>query len=71
VRKLVADGRDFESLTLAEWRGASDLFNEDILARVTAQVSVGAKTTPQSTAPGAVADRLRDVRQWVSAVTPA
>ena len=27
VRKLVAEGRDFESLSLAEWRAASDLFD--------------------------------------------
>jgi argininosuccinate lyase len=65
VRKLVANGRDFASLSLADWRAASDLFNEDIITRITPQVSVAAKTTPQSTAPGAVSARLRDVRHWV------
>ena len=53
VRKLVADGRDFESLSVAEWRAASDHFEPDVVARVTPGVSVAAKRTPQSTAPGA------------------
>ena len=35
VRKLVAEGRDFESLALDEWRAASDLFDADIVDRVT------------------------------------
>ena len=69
VRKLVADGRDFESLSLEEWRSASDLFEADVMARVTPGVSVAAKTTPQSTAPGAVRARLDDVRQWVARAT--
>ncbi len=35
VRKLVAEGREFGSLTLDEWREASDLFGADIVDRVT------------------------------------
>ncbi len=54
VRKLVAEERDFESLSLAEWRAASDLFDADIVGRVTPRASVAAKRTPQSTAPAAV-----------------
>ena len=65
VRQLVADKRDFASLTLAEWRAASDLFEPDIAARITARQSVAAKRTPQSTEPGAVALRLADVRRWL------
>ena len=65
VRKLVADGRDFASLSPAEWRGASEHFGDDVVERVTAGVSVAAKRTPQSTAPGAVAARLADVRHWL------
>jgi len=65
VRQLVTDKRDFESLTLAEWRAASDLFEPDITARITARQSVAAKRTPQSTEPGAVAARLADVRRWL------
>jgi len=45
------------------------LFGDDIAAHVTAQASVAAKRTPQSTAPTAVATALDDVRSWLSRVT--
>ena len=42
VRKLVAEQRDFESLSLDEWRAASELFEPDVVARVTpARVGAG------------------------------
>ncbi len=65
VRRLVAEGRDFESLSVEEWRAASDKFDADVVARVTPGVSVAAKRTPQSTAPDAVAARLAGLRQWL------
>jgi argininosuccinate lyase len=65
VRKLLAEQRDFETLTLAEWRAASELCEPDVLARITPAVSVQAKRTPQSTAPGAVRDQLAVVRAWL------
>ena len=65
ARKLVAERRDFESLSLAEWRGASDRFEPDIVDRVTPGASVAAKRTPQSTAPAAVDARLAEVRRWL------
>src|SRR5471032_198143 len=65
VRRLIAERRDFESLSLADWRAASDLFEADVVARVTPAVSVAAKRTPQSTAPDAVAARLAEVRAWL------
>ena len=40
VRKLVAEQRDFESLSLEEWRAASDLFEADVVARITPAASV-------------------------------
>ena len=66
VRKLVKERREFESLSLEEWRAASDHFEADIVARVTAQMSVGAKRTPQSTAPEAVGAALLDVEAWLT-----
>src|SRR5213594_4111391 len=42
VRKLIADGRDFESLSLEEWRAASERFEADVVTRVTPRVSVAA-----------------------------
>jgi argininosuccinate lyase len=65
VRKLVAESRDFESLSVAEWRAASDHFEPDVVARVTPSVSVAGKRTPQSTAPGAVHVKLAEVREWL------
>jgi argininosuccinate lyase len=65
VRRLIAERRDFESLSLDDWRASSDLFEADVIARITPAVSVAAKRTPQSTAPDAVAARLADVRVWL------
>ncbi len=69
VRKLLAEGREFDSLSLQEWRAASDLFGDDIARHITAQASVAAKRTPQSTAPSAVAASLADVQAWLSRAT--
>lgn len=68
VRKLVAEGRGFESLSPEEWRAASDRFGPEIVARITPRASVEAKRTPQSTAPDAVARRLAEVRAWLTVV---
>jgi argininosuccinate lyase len=65
VRRLHAEGRGFESMSLEEWRTASDLFGPDVAARVTARASVAAKRTPQSTAPGAVNDALGETEEWL------
>ncbi|HEV8347744.1 MAG TPA: argininosuccinate lyase [Vicinamibacterales bacterium] len=65
VRKLVAEGREFGSLSFDEWRAASERFEPDVVMRVTPGVSVAAKKTPQSTAPAAVEARLTEVRQWL------
>jgi argininosuccinate lyase len=61
----VAEHRDFASLSVAEWRAASDRFEPDIVQRITPGISVAAKRTPQSTAPAAVASRIADLRSWL------
>jgi argininosuccinate lyase len=66
VRKLVAEGREFGSLSADEWRAASEHFDADVSSRVTPRVSVEAKQTPQSTAPRAVAAALADVDRWLA-----
>jgi argininosuccinate lyase len=68
VRKLIAEARDFGSLTVPEWRAASDRFGDDIVGRVTPRVSVAAKQTPQSTSPAAVQAALAGVQQWLARV---
>ena len=65
VRKLLAEGREFQSLSAKEWRAVSELFDADIAAHVTPKASVAAKRTPQSTAPAAVERVLADVRTWL------
>ena len=66
VRKLLAEGRDFGDLSMAEWRAASDLFGDDAPAAATALASVRAKKTPQSTSPDAVRAALADCRTWLA-----
>jgi len=68
VRKLVAEQRGFDSLSLDEWRAASDRFDADVVTRVTPRVSVDAKRTPQSTAPAAVKGRLEEAWKWLESV---
>jgi argininosuccinate lyase len=65
VRRLIAEGRDFSSLTAAEWTAFSPLFGDDVHAAVTAQASVAARCTPQSTNPQAVARALAETREWI------
>jgi len=65
VRKLVAEEREFGSLSLAEWRTASDRFDADVVDRVTPAASVAAKRTPQSTAPSAVARAIDESEAWI------
>jgi len=67
TRRLLAEGRDFESLPLAEWRGYSELFDADVIDRVTTRASVEARRTPQSTHPGAVQAALKDLGDWLRA----
>jgi argininosuccinate lyase len=66
VRKLVVEGREFGSLSVADWRAASELFEPDVLNRVTPEASVRAKQTPQSTAPAAVSAAMAEVDRWLT-----
>ncbi|MFN7984811.1 MAG: argininosuccinate lyase [Vicinamibacterales bacterium] len=69
VRRLIAEGREFASLSAADWRAASEHFDADVIERVTPAASVAAKRTPQSTAPAAVAAAVAESESWVSRVT--
>jgi argininosuccinate lyase len=66
VRKLVAEEREFDSLSMKEWRAVNALFDADIVSHVTPKASVAAKRTPQSTAPAAVAHALAEVQSWLA-----
>jgi argininosuccinate lyase len=70
TRRLLAEGRDFESLQLTEWRSFSDIFDEDVLTRVTGRASVAARETPQSTRPQAVVAALGELKTWLTGLPP-
>jgi argininosuccinate lyase len=67
VRRLLAEGRDFPSLGVDEWRAISEHFDADVVDRITASASIEAKRTPQSTSPAAVEQALSQVEQWLAA----
>jgi argininosuccinate lyase len=66
VRDLLAARRDFESLSLDEWRRFSPEFGDDVREAVSPEASVRARKTPQSTAPAAVEAALLETRQWLA-----
>ena len=66
VRRLVTEGRSFDSLTLPEWRAHSPLFDADVKHAITPASSVARKRTPQSTHPDSVAAALEELRAWLA-----
>jgi argininosuccinate lyase len=66
VRRLVATGRDFTSLSPGEWHAYDPRFEADIAGRLSAARAIASKKTPQSTAPGAVAAALANARKWLA-----
>ena len=68
VRQLLAERRDFGSLTTAEWQRHSALFDESVRSVVTPEASVHARKTPQSTHPEAVSAALAEVNVWLRRV---
>jgi argininosuccinate lyase len=66
VRTLVAEARDFASLSLDEWRAFSDRIDADVAGAISPGASVRAKRTPQSTNPEAVRAALDEVRGWLA-----
>jgi argininosuccinate lyase len=67
VRDLYAAGRDFSSLSVADWQRYDGRFDERILEAIRPEAAVASKRTPQSTRPAAVAAALAETRQWVDA----
>jgi len=66
VRDLYAAGKDFRSLSLADWQKYNDQFDASVLKAVTPDAAVAARRTPQSTNPNAVAAALSECRAWAS-----
>jgi argininosuccinate lyase len=67
ARDLYESGRDFSSLSLADWQGYHELFDEGVFRAITPEAAVAARRTPQSTNPKAVAAALADVKEWTRA----
>ena len=66
VRRLVAERRGFDDLTVDEWRTHSTLFGTDVVTAITPASSVGRKRTPQSTHPDSVASALAELKAWIA-----
>jgi argininosuccinate lyase len=67
VRDLYAAGRDFSSLSVADWRRYDGRFDERVLEAIAPEAAVASKRTPQSTRPAAVAAALAETREWLEA----
>ena len=65
VRQLLLEQRDFDTLTIEEWRTFSPHFGDDVRVAITPEASVRARHTPQSTSPGAVQEALAQTRRWL------
>jgi argininosuccinate lyase len=65
VRDLYESGRDFSALSLADWRGYHDVFEDGIFGAITPEAAVKARLTPQSTGPGPVAAALAETKTWI------
>jgi argininosuccinate lyase len=66
VRRLVAEQRTFDAMTLEEWRAHSPLFDADVRKAITPAASIARKCTPQSTHPDGVAAALAELHSWLS-----
>jgi argininosuccinate lyase len=69
VRDLHAAGRDFSTLSLADWQQYADVFDEQVKAVITPEAAVSGKRTPQSTRPASVAKALSATRVWLGRQT--
>jgi argininosuccinate lyase len=65
VRRLLSEGRSFDSLSAADWKPHTPLFEGDVVEWVKPSASVERKRTPQSTRPEAVTAALGEARRWV------
>jgi argininosuccinate lyase len=68
VRDLYETGRDFSSLSLADWQRYDSRFDEQVFAAITPEAAVAARVTPQSTGPAAVAAALAETKTWIRAL---
>jgi argininosuccinate lyase len=65
VRDLVAAGRDFRALSVADWQRYDARFDDGVLKVITPEAAVAARRTPQSTNPASVAGALAELEGWL------
>ena len=61
-----AAGKDFRSLSLADWRGYHELFDDGVFEGGHARSGRRRPQTPQSTHPDAVAAALAETKEWLA-----
>lgn len=66
VRDLYESERDFSALTLADWRGYHEVFEDGVFKAITPEAAVKARLTPQSTGPAPVAAALAETKTWIA-----
>jgi argininosuccinate lyase len=66
ARDLYEAGRDFSTLTLADWQQYHPLFDDRIFQAMTPEAAVAARLTPQSTNPASVATALGRLQEWLA-----
>jgi len=69
VRDLYETGRDFSSLSLADWQRYDSRFDDAVVEAIRPEAAVRARRTPQSTNPDAVARALEETRTWLRGVS--
>lgn len=65
AKQSIAAGKGFGELSIADFKSASDLFEDDVLS-VTLDSAVAARDVPGGTAPGRVLDAVRNAQQRLS-----
>jgi argininosuccinate lyase len=65
VRRLLDEGREFSSLSDAEWKAVNPAFGPDVHEAIKPERAVAAKRSPQSTNPEQVRAQLAELDAWI------
>ncbi len=66
VRRLLEEGREFSSLSDAEWKAVNPTFGPDVREALRPERAVAAKRSPQSTNPDQVRAQLAELDDWMA-----
>ncbi|MBQ8310546.1 MAG: argininosuccinate lyase [Clostridia bacterium] len=65
VADCIAKGKTLEDVSLAEYRAASELFDEDVYAEISLETCVGKRVSAGSTGPESVKAQIRSVQEFL------